>query len=152
MLGLVAVRRMYAVPEVSPMLHLFTLGAADWRRPARPFRSRRPVCLDGLSRAAAGRRNRGSLEKVSKSLWSNSEVVIEASGNCMTSVTRGDRLYHVKTGNIDAGTFASPQPAGCLPQIWTPDASLNVSVDWRRAVTKSCDIARIGLRKRSGQP
>lgn len=29
---------------------------------------------------------------------------------------------HVKTGKIDAGTLASLQAAGYLPQIWTPDA------------------------------
>jgi hypothetical protein len=29
---------------------------------------------------------------------------------------------HVKTDKIDAGTLASLQAAGYLPQIWTPDA------------------------------
>nr|WP_275191045.1 hypothetical protein [Bradyrhizobium sp. CSA112] len=30
---------------------------------------------------------------------------------------------HVKTDKIDAGTLASLQAAGYLPQIWTPDAA-----------------------------
>ena len=82
---------------------------------------------------------RTALEGLGKKLRSTDEVVIEATGNSM-AVSRVltpfvERVIianplqvkaiaqaHVKTDKIDAGTLASLQAAGYLPQIWTPDA------------------------------
>jgi hypothetical protein len=66
-------------------------------------------------------------------------VVIEATGNSMAASrvltpfvarviianplqVKAIAQAHVKTDKIDAGTLASLQAAGYLPQIWTPDA------------------------------
>jgi hypothetical protein len=69
------------------------------------------------------------------------EVVIEATGNAMVvshlpilhlaRVVTANPLQvkaivhaHMKTDKIDAGVLASLYPAGCLPQVWTPDAAI----------------------------
>jgi transposase len=83
---------------------------------------------------------RTALEGLGKKLRSTDEVVIEATGNSMAvsrvltpfvaRVIIANPLQvkaiaqaHVKTDKIDAGTLASLQAAGYLPQIWTPDAA-----------------------------
>src|SRR6476659_9966095 len=82
---------------------------------------------------------RTALEGFGKSLLASDEVVIEATANSMgvsrvlepfvARVIIANPLQvkaiaqaHVKTDKIDAGTLASLQAAGYLPQIWTPDA------------------------------
>lgn len=46
---------------------------------------------------------------------------------------------HVKTDKIDAGTLASLQAAGYLPQIWTPDAETERK---RRMVARRYQVVR----------
>jgi len=46
---------------------------------------------------------------------------------------------HVKTDKIDAGTLASLQAAGYLPQIWTPDAETERK---RRLVARRYQVVR----------
>lgn len=82
---------------------------------------------------------RTALEGFGKTLLASDEVVVEATGNSMAvsrvlapfvaQVIIANPLQlkaiaqaHVKTDKIDAGTLASLQAAGYLPQIWTPDA------------------------------
>jgi Transposase len=82
---------------------------------------------------------RTALEGFGKTLLASDEVVVEATGNSMAvsrvlapfvaRVIIANPLQvkaiaqaHVKTDKIDAGTLASLQAAGYLPQIWTPDA------------------------------
>ena len=52
---------------------------------------------------------------------------------------------HIKTDKIDAGTLASLQAAGYLPEIWTPDAETERK---RRLVARRYQIVR--HRTRSG--
>jgi len=93
-----------------------------------------------LRRAGRIDMTRTALEGFGKSLLTSDEVVIEATANSMgvsrvlepfvARVIIANPLQvkaiaqaHVKTDKIDAGTLASLQAAGYLPQIWTPDAS-----------------------------
>lgn len=46
---------------------------------------------------------------------------------------------HVKTDKIDAGTLASLQAAGYLPEIWTPDAATE---RLRRLVARRYQVVR----------
>src|SRR5262249_29968416 len=82
---------------------------------------------------------RTALEGFAKTLLASDQVVVEATANSM-AVSRVLAPFvarviienplqvkaiaqaHVKTDKIDAGTLASLQAAGDLPQIWTPDA------------------------------
>lgn len=83
---------------------------------------------------------RTAMEGFGKTLLASDEVVLEATGNSMAvsrvlapfvaRVIIANPLQvkaiaqaHVKTDKIDAGTLASLQAAGYLPQIWTPDAA-----------------------------
>src|SRR5215813_3100681 len=80
---------------------------------------------------------RTALEGFGKTLLASDEVVVEATANSMAvsrvlapfvaRVIIANPLQvkaiaqaHVKTDKIDAGTLASLQAAGYLPQIWTP--------------------------------
>ncbi|MGY4183076.1 hypothetical protein ACVIHH_008367 [Bradyrhizobium sp. USDA 4518] len=82
---------------------------------------------------------RTALEGFGKTLLASDEVVLDATGDSMAvsrvlapfvaRVIIANPLQvkaiaqaHVKTDKIDAGTLASLQAAGYLPQIWTPDA------------------------------
>lgn len=97
------------------------------------------VCWEDGRLRHAGRidMTRTALEGFGKTLLASDEVVLEATGNSMAvsrvlapfvaRVTIANPLQvkaiaqaHVKTDKIDAGTFASLQAAGYLPQIWTP--------------------------------
>jgi transposase len=112
---------------------------------------------DGVLRHA-GRvdMTRTALEGLGKSLRSTDEVVIEATGNSMAvsrvltpfvaRVIIANPLQvkaiaqaHVKTDKIDAGTLASLQAAGYLPQIWTPDA---VTERKRRLTARRYQVVR----------
>ncbi len=112
---------------------------------------------DGILRHA-GRvdMTRTALEGMGKSLRSTDEVVIEATGNSMAvsrvlapfvaRVIIANPLQvkaiaqaHVKTDKIDAGTLASLQAAGYLPQIWTPDAATERK---RRLVARRYQVVR----------
>jgi transposase len=112
---------------------------------------------DGIIRHA-GRvdMTRTALEGMGKSLRSTDEVVIEATGNSMAvsrvlapfvaRVIIANPLQvkaiaqaHVKTDKIDAGTLASLQAAGYLPQIWTPDAETERK---RRLVARRYQVVR----------
>ena len=112
---------------------------------------------DGVLRHA-GRvdMTRTALEGLGKKLRSTDEVVIEATGNSMAvsrvltpfvaRVIIANPLQvkaiaqaHVKTDKIDAGTLASLQAAGYLPQIWTPDA---VTERKRRLAARRCQVVR----------
>jgi len=83
---------------------------------------------------------RTALEGFGKTLLPSDEVVVESIANSMAvsrilapfaaRVITANPLQvkaiaqaHVKTDKIDAGALASLQAAGCLPQIWTPDAA-----------------------------
>ena len=46
---------------------------------------------------------------------------------------------HVKTDKIDAGTLASLQASGYLPEIWTPDAATE---RLRRLVARGYQVVR----------
>ncbi|MGY4567188.1 transposase [Bradyrhizobium sp. USDA 3256] len=99
---------------------------------------------------------RTALEGFGKILLAGDEVVIEATGNSM-AVSRVltpfvERVIianplqvkaiaqaHVKTDKIDAGTLASLQAAGYLPQIWTPDPETERK---RRLVTRRYQVVR----------
>jgi transposase len=105
--------------------------------------------------ACAGRidMTRTALEGFGKSLLASDEVVIEATANSMgvsrvltpfvTRVIIANPLQvkqaHVKTDKIDAGTLASLQAAGYLPQIWTPDAGTERK---RRSAARRYQIVR----------
>ena len=99
---------------------------------------------------------RTALEGLGKKLRSTDEVVIEATGNSMAvsrvltpfvaRVIIANPLQvkaiaqaHVKTDKIDAGTLASLQAAGYLPQIWTPDA---VTERKRRLAARRYQVVR----------
>ena len=99
---------------------------------------------------------RSALEGLGKNLRSTDEVVIEATGNSMAvsrvltpfvaRVIIANPLQvkaiaqaHVKTDKIDAGTLASLQAAGYLPQIWTPDA---VTERKRRLAARRYQVVR----------
>lgn len=102
---------------------------------------------------------RTALEGFGKTLLASDEVVVEATGNSMAvsrvlapfvaRVIIANPLQvkaiaqaHVKTDKIDAGTLASLQAAGYLPQIWRLTRRRNASVGWWRGATRSCAIAR----------
>jgi len=96
------------------------------------------------------------LEGFGRSLTSNDEVVLEATGNTM-AVVRVLRPYvarviianplqvkaiahaHVKTDKIDAGVLASLHAAGFLPEVWLPDAETERP---RRLVARRNQIVR----------
>src|SRR3954464_10863419 len=99
---------------------------------------------------------RTALEGFGKTLLACDEVVVEATGNSM-AVSRVLAPFvarmiianplqvkaiaqaHVKTDKIDAGTLASLQAAGYLPQIWTPDAETERK---RRLVARRYQVVR----------
>ncbi|XUK50236.1 transposase [Bradyrhizobium pachyrhizi] len=99
---------------------------------------------------------RTALEGFGKTLLASDEVVLEATGNSV-AVSRVLALFvarvtianplqvkaiaqaHVKTAKIDAGTLASLQAAGYLPQIRTPDAETERK---RRLVARRYQIVR----------
>ena len=112
---------------------------------------------DGILRHA-GRvdMTRTAVEGLGKSLRPTDEVVIEATANSMAvsrvltpfvaRVIIANPLQvkaiaqaHVKTDRIDAGTLASLQAAGYLPQIWTPDA---VTERKRRLAARRYQVVR----------
>jgi transposase len=99
---------------------------------------------------------RTALEGFGKNLLASDEVVIEATANSMAvsrvlapfvaRVIIANPLQvkaiaqaHVKTDKIDAGTLASLQAAGYLPQIWTPDAATERK---RRLATRRYQVVR----------
>jgi transposase len=99
---------------------------------------------------------RTALEGFGKTLLASDEVVVEATGNSMAvsrvlapfvaRVIIANPLQvkaiaqaHVKTDKIDAGTLASLQAAGYLPQIWTPDAETERK---RRLVARRYQVVR----------
>src|SRR3954470_7378038 len=99
---------------------------------------------------------RTALEGFGKTLLASDEVVLEATGNSMAvsrvlapfvaRVIIANPLQvkaiaqaHVKTDKIDAGTLASLQAAGYLPQIWTPDAETERK---RRLVARRYQVVR----------
>jgi transposase len=99
---------------------------------------------------------RTALEGFGKTLLASDEVVVEATGNGMAvsrvlapfvaRVIIANPLQvkaiaqaHVKTDKIDAGTLASLQAAGYLPQIWTPDAETERK---RRLVARRYQVVR----------
>ncbi|WP_375778979.1 transposase [Bradyrhizobium sp. ma5] len=99
---------------------------------------------------------RTALEGFGKSLLASDEVVVEATANSMAvsrvlapfvaRVIIANPLQvkaiaqaHVKTDKIDAGTLASLQAAGYLPQIWTPDAETERQ---RRLVARRYQVVR----------
>ncbi len=99
---------------------------------------------------------RTAMEGFGKTLLASDEVVVEATGNSMAvsrvlapfvaRVIIANPLQvkaiaqaHVKTDNIDAGTLASLQAAGYLPQIWTPDAATERK---RRLVARRYQLVR----------
>lgn len=99
---------------------------------------------------------RTALEGFGKTLLAGDEVVLEATGNSLAVsrvlapfVARGIianplqvkaiAQAHVKTDKIDAGTLASLQAAGYLPQIWTPDAETERK---RRLVARRYQVVR----------
>lgn len=102
---------------------------------------------------------RTALEGFGKSLLASDEVVAEATANSMAVSAvlapfvarviianplqvKAIAQVHAKTDNIDAGTLASLQPAGYLPQIWTPDAATERKRRLVARATRSCGIAR----------
>src|SRR6478735_3994062 len=108
-----------------------------------------------LRRAGRIDMTRTALQGFGKSLLASDEVVIEATANSMgvsrvltpfvARVIIANPLQvktiaqaHVKTDKIDAGTLASLQAAGYLPQIWTPDSSTDASEGRRHGATRSC--------------
>ena len=99
---------------------------------------------------------RTALEGFGKTLLASDEVVVEATANSMAvsrvlapfvaRVIIANPLQvkaiaqaHVKTDKIDAGTLASLQAAGYLPQIWTPDAATERK---RRLVARRYQVVR----------
>lgn len=99
---------------------------------------------------------RTALEGFGKTLLASDEVVVEATANSMAvsrvlapfvaRVIIANPLQvkaiaqaHVKTDKIDAGTLASLQAAGYLPQIWTPDAETERK---RRLVARRYQVVR----------
>lgn len=99
---------------------------------------------------------RTALEGFGKTLLASDEVVVEATTNSMAvsrvlapfvaRVIIANPLQvkaiaqaHVKTDKIDAGTLASLQAAGYLPQIWTPDAATERK---RRLVARRYQVVR----------
>jgi transposase len=99
---------------------------------------------------------RTGLEGFAKTLLTSDEVVVEATANSMAvsrvlapfvaRVIIANPLQvkaiaqaHVKTDKIDAGTLASLQAAGYLPQIWTPDAETERK---RRLVARRYQVVR----------
>ena len=109
-----------------------------------------------LRRAGRIDMTRTALEGFGKSLLASDEVVIEATANSMgvsrvlepfvARVIIANPLQvkaiaqaHVKTDKIDAGTLASLQAAGYLPQIWTPDASTERK---RRSAARRYQVVR----------
>lgn len=99
---------------------------------------------------------RTALEGFGKSLQATDEVVIEATGNSMAvfrvlsplvaRVIIANPLQvkaiahsHVKTDKIDAGTLASLQAAGYLPEVWMPDAATERK---RRLATRRDQVVR----------
>ena len=109
-----------------------------------------------LRRAGRIDMTRTALEGFGKSLLASDEVVIEATANSM-AVSRVLASFvarviianplqvkaiaqaHVKTDKIDAGTLASLQAAGYLPQIWTPNASTERK---RRSAARRYQVVR----------
>src|SRR5215471_3357337 len=109
-----------------------------------------------LRRAGRIDMTRTALEGFGKSLRSTDEVVIEATANSMgvsrvlapfvARVIIANPLQvkaiaqaHVKTDKIDAGTLASLQAAGYLPEIWTPDIATERK---RRLVARRYQVVR----------
>jgi transposase len=99
---------------------------------------------------------RTGLEGFGKSLRATDEVVVEATGNSMAlsrvlspfvaRVIIANPLQvkaiahaHVKTDKVDAGTLASLQAAGYLPEIWTPDIATERK---RRLVARRYQVVR----------
>ncbi|MGY3690173.1 transposase [Bradyrhizobium sp. USDA 3240] len=99
---------------------------------------------------------RTALEGFDKTLLASDEVVVEATANSMgvsrvlapfvARVIVANPLQvkaiaqaHVKTDKIDAGTLASLQAAGYVPQIWTPDAETERK---RRLVARRYQVVR----------
>lgn len=97
---------------------------------------------------------RTALEGFARQLQPTDEVVIEATGNAMAvsrvltpfvaRVVIANPLQvkaiahaHVKTDKVDAGTLASLHAAGCLSQIWTPDAGAGGGAGWWRDAIRS---------------
>ncbi|WP_433994764.1 IS110 family transposase [Bradyrhizobium canariense] len=97
---------------------------------------------------------RTALEGFGKILLASDEVVVEATANSMAvsrvlapfvaRVIIANPLQvkaiaqaHVKTDKIDAGTLASLQAAGYLPQIWTPETERQ-----RRMVARRYQVVR----------
>ncbi|AMA60189.1 hypothetical protein BCCGELA001_30845 [Bradyrhizobium sp. CCGE-LA001] len=90
---------------------------------------------------------RSALQVFGKILLASDDDVVEVTANSI-AVSRGlvpfvPRMIianplqvkamakaHVKTDKINAGTLASLQAAGYLPQIWTPGAETEASVGW----------------------
>nr|WP_246732521.1 hypothetical protein [Bradyrhizobium yuanmingense] len=107
----------------------------------------------GGQQAPTGRidMSRTALEGFGKSLLASDEVVLEATANSMAvswvlapfvaRVIIADPFRyaqaHVKIDKINAGTLASLQVTGYLPQIWMPD----VETERKRRLV-SCGIAR----------
>jgi transposase len=106
----------------------------------------------------AGRVNmtRAGLEGFGRSLSSEDEIVIEATGNAMAVVrvlspyvarvvvanplqVKAIAHAHVKTDKIDAGVLASLRAANFLPEIWLPDADTERR---RRLVARRNQIVR----------
>ncbi|WFU39972.1 transposase [Bradyrhizobium sp. CB82] len=99
---------------------------------------------------------RTALEGFGKTLLASDEVVLEPTGNSMAVsrvlapfvarviianplLVKAIAQAHVKTDKIDAGTLASLQATGYLPQIWTPDAETERK---RRLVARRYQIVR----------
>lgn len=107
---------------------------------------------------------RTALEGFVRQLLETDEVVIEATGNCMTvsrvlsphvaQVVIANPLQvkaivhaHVKTDKVDAATLASLHAAGYLPEIWTPDAATE---RLRRLVARRYQVVRHRTRIKNG--
>ena len=99
---------------------------------------------------------RAGLEGFGRSLTTNDEVVIEATGNAMAVVrvlgpyvarviianplqVKAIAHAHVKTDKIDAGVLASLHAAGFLPEVWLPDAETERR---RRLVARRNQVVR----------
>ena len=99
---------------------------------------------------------RSGLEGFGRSLRREDEVVVEATGNAMAVVrvlspyvarvivanplqVKAIAHAHVKTDKIDAGVLASLRAAGCLPEVWLPDADTERR---RRLVARRNQVVR----------
>ena len=99
---------------------------------------------------------RSGLEGFGRSLVTDDEVVLEATGNAMAVVrvlsphvarvimanplqVKAIAHAHIKTDKIDAGVLASLHAAGFLPEVWLPDAETERR---RRLVARRNQIVR----------